>query len=102
MARSGWRDERSPLLDAVDGDGDFLDLGCANGYLLECVVEWGRERGFELNPHGTDLNPLLIQAAIRRFPENAHQFWVANAWGWGTAEAIPMGFTRSGTWCQSR
>ena len=77
-----WRAERSPLLDAVDGDGDILDLGCANGYLLECVVEWGRECGFELNPHGADLNPLLIQAAIRRFPENAHQFWVANAWEW--------------------
>ena len=25
---------------------------------------------------------LLIQEAIRRFPEKAHHFWVANVWGW--------------------
>ncbi len=77
-----WRTERSPLLQAVDSDGDFLDLGCANGYLLESVVGWAMERGFTLNPHGVDMNPLLIQEAIRRFPNKAHQFWVANAWGW--------------------
>ncbi len=77
-----WRDERSPLLDAVQGDGEFLDLGCANGFLLESVVDWARERGIKLDPFGVDLNALLIQEAIRRFPDAAHHFWVANAWGW--------------------
>ena len=77
-----WRAERSPLLDAIDGDGDFLDLGCANGFLLESAVSWAEERGVRLVPYGVDLNPLLVQAAIRRFPELAHHFWVANAWGW--------------------
>ena len=51
-----WRAERYPLLDAVDGDGDLIDLGCANGYLLECLLEWGAERGIRLNPYGVDLN----------------------------------------------
>ena len=77
-----WRAERSPILDAIDGDGEMLDLGCANGYLLESFVAWGAERGFSLEPYGVDLNPLLLQEAIRRFPELAHHFWVANAWGW--------------------
>ena len=77
-----WRAERSPLLHAVGGDGEFLDLGCANGFLLESVVDWAQERGIDLNPFGVDLNALLIQEAIRRFPEAAHHFWVANAWGW--------------------
>ena len=77
-----WRSERSPLLDAIDDSGDFLDLGCANGYLLESVVEWAQESGIQLNPHGGDMNPLLVQEAIRRFPDQAHQFWVCNAWGW--------------------
>ena len=77
-----WRTERSPLLDAVDGDGDFLDLGCANGYLIETVIDWAGKRGIDLNPYGVDLNPLLLQEAIRRFPNHAHHFWVANAWGW--------------------
>ena len=77
-----WRAERSPILEAVEGDGDLLDLGCANGYLLESLVEWGSEKGVHLNPYGVDLNALLIQEAIRRFPEQAHHFWVANVWGW--------------------
>ena len=40
-----WRSEREPILDAIDGDGEILDIGCANGYLLECLMTWGRERG---------------------------------------------------------
>ena len=77
-----WRAERSPLLDAVDSDGEFLDLGCANGFLLESVVRWAFERGFRLEPYGLDLNPLLVQEATRRFPDIAHHFWLANAWNW--------------------
>ncbi len=77
-----WRTERSPLLDAVEGDGEFLDLGCANGHLLQSVVEWARDRGVELTPHGVDLNPRLLQEALRRFRQNPDRFWVANAWGW--------------------
>jgi hypothetical protein len=33
-----WRAERSPILNAIESDGDMLDIGCANGYLLECLV----------------------------------------------------------------
>ncbi len=76
-----WRAERSPLLEGIDADGEFLDVGCAVGYLLECVVEWGEERGVKLTPYGIDLNPKLILEAIRRFPGLEHHFWVANAWG---------------------
>ncbi len=77
-----WRSERSPLLEAVDADGEFLDVGCAVGHLLECVVDWGNEHGIELTPYGIDLNPKLIREAIRRFPAMEHHFWVANAWNW--------------------
>ena len=77
-----WRAERSPLLEAIDGDGDFLDLGCTNGYLLQSVVSWADERGLRLNPHGVDMNARLSMEAMRRFPGLEHQFWVANAWDW--------------------
>lgn len=80
-----WQIERSPLLDAVDSDGDFLDVGCANGYLLECVVKWASKRGFVLTPYGVDLNPRLILEATRRLSNDDdlyHHFWVANVWGW--------------------
>jgi len=77
-----WRAEREPILDAIDSDGDLLDVGCANGYLLECLATWGRERGLSLTPHGVDIGPKLIEAAKLRLPEFADNFYVANAWDW--------------------
>jgi SAM-dependent methyltransferase len=77
-----WRREREPLLNAVDGDGDLLDIGCANGYLLECLVQWAAERGHVLTPHGLDIGPRLIDLARRRLPAFADNFHMANAWDW--------------------
>ena len=77
-----WRAEREPILDAFKGDGDLLDVGCANGYLAECLVAWGRERGLKLVPFGVDQGAALVALAWRRLPEFAAQFWVANAWEW--------------------
>lgn len=77
-----WRAEREPILDAVTSDGDLLDIGCANGYLLECLVAWGQERGVSLIPYGLDLGARLIDLARQRHPRFADHFYVGNAWDW--------------------
>jgi SAM-dependent methyltransferase len=77
-----WRAEGEPILDAIESDGDLLDVGCANGYLLECLVAWGRERGLALRPFGLDRGPRLIGLARRRFGGLASSFYTANAWQW--------------------
>ncbi|MDP9351172.1 MAG: class I SAM-dependent methyltransferase [Chloroflexota bacterium] len=77
-----WRAEREPILDGVASDGDFLDVGCANGYLLECLVGWGRERRVALEPYGLDQGRRLIELARRRYPHLADHFFVGNAWDW--------------------
>jgi SAM-dependent methyltransferase len=77
-----WRTEREPILSAVDRSGDFLDVGCANGYLLECLVAWSHEHGFSLTPFGVDCSDKLINLAKRRFPAFHKHFYVGNAWEW--------------------
>jgi SAM-dependent methyltransferase len=77
-----WRAERAPILDALRGSGDLLDVGCANGYLLECLVSWGAERGLALTPFGVDCSARLIALARQRLPRFASHFFVANVWRW--------------------
>ena len=77
-----WRAERGPILDAIESDGDLLDVGCANGYLLKCLMEWGGERGLILTPHGLDRGSRLIELAKGRLPDFAANFHVGNAWDW--------------------
>ena len=77
-----WRLEREPILDAIEDDGDLLDIGCANGYLAHCLIEWARERGLRLAPHGIDIGPRLIEQARIWNPGFEANFDVANAWEW--------------------
>jgi SAM-dependent methyltransferase len=77
-----WRAEREPLLDGVAADGNVLDVGCANGYLLECLVLWGEERGLQLAPHGVDRSAGLISRARERLPRFAANLHVGDAWTW--------------------
>jgi SAM-dependent methyltransferase len=77
-----WRREREPILEAFQEGGNLLDACCANGYLLECLVEWGKARGLEITPFGIDQGAQLIELARRRLPRFAHHFQAANAWDW--------------------
>lgn len=77
-----WRAEREPILDPIHGDGEILDIGCANGHLLECLVTWAGIRGTKLTPYGLDCSPRLIELARRRLPEYADHFYAGNAWDW--------------------
>lgn len=77
-----WRQEREPILDGVCGDGELLDVGCANGFLLESLVGWGRERGLTLTPYGVDIGSRLVERARERLPQFREHFFTANAWDW--------------------
>jgi 2-polyprenyl-3-methyl-5-hydroxy-6-metoxy-1,4-benzoquinol methylase len=77
-----WKATRHCIVEAVHRGGDFLDVGCANGLLLEDLIGWAAERGFSLRPHGIDFVPELIELTRRRFPAHASSFEVANAFYW--------------------
>jgi 2-polyprenyl-3-methyl-5-hydroxy-6-metoxy-1,4-benzoquinol methylase len=77
-----WRAQRGHLCQAVERDGRFLDVGCANGHLAESMVAWCAERGVRLEPYGVDLSAALIAEARHRLPQWAERFWVGNALDW--------------------
>jgi hypothetical protein len=95
-----WRAHRGHLCQAVDRDGSFLDVGCANGHLLESMVAWCSERGVQLEPYGVDLSAGLVAEARRRLPRWADRIWVGNALDWtAPAAAASTSSTPCSTWC---
>ncbi|HEY2748018.1 MAG TPA: class I SAM-dependent methyltransferase [Polyangia bacterium] len=74
---SRWVALRRPVADAIDRSGSFMDIGCANGYLAECVARWTAARNLTVELHGLDLSPRLIALAHARLPTAT--FTVANA-----------------------
>jgi SAM-dependent methyltransferase len=74
-----WETARRPIADAVDRDGSFLDIGCANGHLLECIVRWSNHR---VEPYGLELSPRLAELARRRLPQWSERIFVGNALTW--------------------
>jgi hypothetical protein len=79
---AGWREARWFLCDALDRDGTLLDVGCANGHLMECLVPWARERGRAIDPYGVDFAPELVELARSRLPALAGRIFHGNALSW--------------------
>jgi SAM-dependent methyltransferase len=77
-----WTSLRKPVADCIEHSGSFLDIGCANGYLLECVLKWTSERGLSVEPYGLDLSERLVGMARERLPRYAGNFYVGNAFTW--------------------
>ena len=74
-----WEAARRPIVEAVDRDGTFLDVGCANGLLMESVVAWS---DYELEPYGLDFAPGLVELARERLPQWAERIWLGDAASW--------------------
>jgi 2-polyprenyl-3-methyl-5-hydroxy-6-metoxy-1,4-benzoquinol methylase len=77
-----WEQARRHITDGIAGDGTFLDVGCANGLLMESVAAWCAERGLAIEPYGVDISPALAELARRRLPQWADRIWVGNAVNW--------------------
>jgi SAM-dependent methyltransferase len=77
-----WMQARGIIADAINRAGTFLDVGCANGYLMESIVRWSAERGYRLEPYGLDISPELVGVARQRLPQWADRLYVGNAMDW--------------------
>ena len=77
-----WERFRRPIVEAIEADGSFLDVGCANGLLMESVVAWAREGGHLVEPYGLDISGRLAELARRRLPHWRDRIFVGNALFW--------------------
>jgi SAM-dependent methyltransferase len=77
---AAWEQARRPLLQALDRGGTFLDIGCANGYLMECVQLWAAIEGIALEVYGLEISPELAELARRRLPQWRARIWTGNAY----------------------
>ena len=77
-----WERARRPIVSAIDRDGTFLDVGCANGLFMESLVKWAGEEGYRVEPYGLDLVVSLAALARQRRPRWSDRIFVGNVMNW--------------------
>jgi SAM-dependent methyltransferase len=77
-----WERFRRVVVAPIDRDGSFLDIGCANGLLMESVVTWAGEDGHQVEPYGLDISAKLANLARQRLPQWRARIFVGNALVW--------------------
>ena len=77
-----WERARRFVFSCVDHDGSLLDIGCANGHLMESAAEWLAQSGYHVEPYGVEILPDLAGLARRRLPHWADRIVIANAAEW--------------------
>jgi len=77
-----WEAARRTIVEAIDRPGTFLDIGCANGLLMESIAKWSKHA---IEPHGVDFAPALVECARTRLPQWADRIHQADANTWNVA-----------------
>lgn len=79
---SRYRYTQEMILSAVDHDGTFIDVGCANGLLMERLATWSIDKGLSLDFYGVDISEGLLDLAKKRLSHLADHFYLGNALYW--------------------
>ena len=77
-----WELARRLVVRPAHHDGTFLDLGCANGLLMESVHRWAAEEGRALEPYGLDASERIVALARSRLPHWSDRFFVGDVLTW--------------------
>jgi hypothetical protein len=77
-----YRFTRGMLLEAIEKDGTFIDVGCANGYLMEKLSQWLQGTGINVEFYGLDISEGLLNIAKLRNPKWRDRFFHGNALHW--------------------
>jgi 2-polyprenyl-3-methyl-5-hydroxy-6-metoxy-1,4-benzoquinol methylase len=66
-----WKKVRLPITSVLNKKGTLLDIGCANGFLTRCLVEWSL---YKIVPYGIDRDQNLIRWASKIHKEHSNNF----------------------------
>jgi SAM-dependent methyltransferase len=88
-----WERYRRVVVAPVDRHGTFLDIGCANGLLMESVTRWAARDGHSIEPYGVDISHKLAEFARQRLPQWQDRIFVGNALFW--APPLRFDFVRT-------
>ena len=78
-----WRWSRELVLNAVSGtSAHILDVGSANGHLMDSLERWGAERGLAITAHGVEISERLAALSRRRLPHLAPRIHLGNVLTW--------------------
>ena len=87
---AAYRYTRMMVLEAIHKSGTFLDVGCANGYLMESLHKWLAGSGLTVAFYGLDISEGLLALAKRRLPQWRDRFFLGNALYWNPAEKYDL------------
>jgi SAM-dependent methyltransferase len=87
---AAYRYTRMMVLEAIHRSGTFLDVGCANGYLMESLHRWLAGSGLTVVFYGLDYSEGLLELARRRLPHWQDRFTLGNALYWTPEERYDM------------
>ena len=80
-----WEAARRAIAAGIDAPGTLLDVGCANGLLMESLARWSAH---PIEPYGVDFAPKLVSLARRRLPAWSDRLFVADVRRWATPRAF--------------
>jgi SAM-dependent methyltransferase len=75
---TSWEGKRRVIARAFDRPGNWLDVGCANGLLMETLAAWVAESGHRIEPYGLELSNRIAERARKRLPHWATRIWTGN------------------------
>jgi SAM-dependent methyltransferase len=88
-----WERYRRVVTEPINKHGTFLDIGCANGLLMESVRRWTALDGYSIEPYGLDISAKLAELARRRLPQWLDRIFTGNAFTW--SPPFPFDFVRT-------
>jgi hypothetical protein len=77
-----WRHVRSMILEPILSDGTFIDIGCANGHLIESLDKWMQNTDVAVQFYGLELSKGLFDLAVQRLPAFSARLFHGNALYW--------------------